>query len=111
MIKEITFIATCVRPSLSAAVQRGVDQVAVHPPNKFDRDLFGAHGFALAVIRAASEKLFGHGRDHAHSSLVALRLSLRKRIKMRDLRCSEQHRRRVWTGSHTCPASNASRCV
>src|SRR5882672_6345974 len=74
---------------LAAAMQCGVDQVAVHPPDKLDRNLLGTHGLAFTMIRAASEEFARHGRDHVRCSLVALRLSLRKRIEMSDLRGCE----------------------
>src|ERR1700674_4784461 len=74
---------------LAAAMKSGVDQVAVHSSDKLDWNFLGAHGLALAMIRAASELFLGHRRDHVRRSLVALRLSLRKRIQMRDLRGCE----------------------
>ena len=70
-------------------MESGVDQIAVHPPDKLDRNFLGADGLALAMIRAASEEFIRHGRNHVRRSLVALRLALRKRIEMRDLRGCE----------------------
>ena len=77
------------RPLLAATMKHGVDQVAVHPSDKLDWNLLGANGFAFAMIRAASKEFVRHGRNHVRRSLVALRLALRKRIEMRDLRGSE----------------------
>ena len=65
-------------------MQRRVDQIAVHPADKLDWNLLGTYGLALAMVRAASEKFVGHRFRHVHGSLVALRLSLRKRIEMRN---------------------------
>ena len=76
-------------PLFAAAMKSGVDQVAVHPPDELDWNLLGTHGLAFAMIRATPEKFLGHGRDHVRRSLVALRLPLRQRIEMRDLRRCE----------------------
>ena len=99
------------RSLLAAAMESRVDQVAIHPSDKLDRDFLGADGLALAMIRAASEEFLGHRRDHVRCSLVALRLPLRKRIEMRDFRGGEQHGRRVGAGCHARPATDAGRCV
>jgi hypothetical protein len=52
------------------------NQVAVHLSYELNGNFLRANSFALAVVRATPEKLIAHGRDHAQSAAIALRLSL-----------------------------------
>ena len=71
---------------LSAMVQGCVDEVAIHPADELDGDFLGANRLTLAVIGATAEDFLRHRGDHVQRALIALRLSLRKRVEVRDFR-------------------------
>src|SRR5258706_11290598 len=88
-------------------MKRCANQVAVHLSYELDGNFLGANSFALAVIRATPEKLIAHGRDHAQSTAITLRLSLRQRVEMSHLRGGEKHSSPIGTGSDACAAADA----
>ena len=62
---------------LLAAIMKGcANHVAVHLSYELDGDFLGTNSFALPMVRATPENFIGHGRDHAQSTAIALRLSL-----------------------------------
>src|ERR1035437_10961340 len=92
---------------LAAVMQCGVDEIAIHPADELDGNFLGTNRFAFAMVRATSKNFLRHSGDHTQGSLIALRLSLRKRVEVRDLRGSKQHRRGVGAGGHAGAASDA----
>ena len=58
------------------------NQIAVHLPDELQRYLFGTYRFTFAMIRAAAEEFVSHRDHHAEGPLVALRLTLRKRVQV-----------------------------
>src|SRR5262245_64300554 len=80
--------------------------VPIHAGYDFQFDVFGAHGFALADIRATAEHFLLGLRDHIESSLEAFRLSLRKHAEMADLGSGEQSRRGIGACSDTRSTSD-----
>src|SRR5258706_13400427 len=86
-------------------------QIAVHPADEFERYLLRTHYRALAMIRATAEALVRHRGHHAESPLVALRLTLRQRIQMSNLRGREKHRAGIGAGGDTRATADARRGV
>src|SRR5207245_10199192 len=82
------------------------DEIAIHPGDEIEGNLFRADGLALSVHRAAAEVLL-HDLDHSENPLVALRLALRKEPEMGDLGRREKLGCAVWTLGHTGTALNA----
>src|SRR5260370_41998724 len=90
------------------AMPCGANQVAVHPSDELKRYFLGAHRFTLAMIRAAAEEFGFHRGYHADGSLVALRLTLRKRVEVREFRGGEEHGSCVRTSSDASATADAS---
>ena len=76
-----------------AATKYRLKQIAVHLADELKRYLLWTHGFTLTMIRTATEVFIHHGDNHAKSPLIALRLSLRKGVKVPDFGRSEEHGR------------------
>jgi hypothetical protein len=76
-----------------AAAKYRLKQIAVHLANELKRYLLWTHRFTLTMIRTATEVFIHHGDNHAESPLIALRLTLRKGVKVPDFGGSEEHGR------------------
>src|SRR5580704_3813192 len=87
---------------------RCTNQVAVHPSDKLERYFLGAYGFALAMVGAAAEEFGCHRGSQADGSLVALRLTLGKRVEMGELGGGEEHCGSVRTGGDARATADAS---
>jgi len=59
-----------------------LNQIPVHLADKLKRYLLGAHGLALAMIRATTEVFIHHRDYHRKSPLITLGLTLRKGVKV-----------------------------
>jgi len=67
---------------LSMPVPGRSHQIAVHLPDEFQRYPFGTYGFTFPMVRTAAKQFVSHLGHHAQCSLVALRLTLRKRVQV-----------------------------
>src|SRR2546426_6681186 len=74
---------------LPAREARG-EEVAIQSRDEGEANLLGAHGFALADVRAAPEHLPVHRGHHVTHARVALGLPLRQEAEVRHLRGREQ---------------------
>jgi len=69
---------------LSVAAPYRSHQIAVHLPDELEGYPLGAYRFTFAMIRATAEPFVRHGDHHAEGPLVALGLTLRQRVEVRN---------------------------
>jgi hypothetical protein len=82
-------------------------QITVHLSDELKRYFFWAHGFALAMIRATAEVFVRHRDHHAEGPLVALGLTLRKRVEVGNFSGSEKHGGGIRARGDTCTTADA----
>src|SRR5712691_3039444 len=87
------------------------EQVAVQSRDEGEANLLGAHGFALARVRAAPEHLPVHRGHHVTRACGALGLPLRQEPEVRHLRGCEQHGGGVRARGDAGAAADARRRV
>src|ERR1700744_64908 len=95
------------RYDVVALLPASPDIVAVHRRNHFQRNFLWACGGALADIRAATEALRVHLRDHVDGAMVTFDRSLWKDAEMRNLCAGKERSRGIRTCSHARSAANA----
>jgi hypothetical protein len=90
-----------------AAAKYRLNQITVHLANELKRYLLGAHRFTLTMIRTAAEVFIHHCDNHAERPLIALGLTLRKRVKVPNFGRGEEHGRGIRAGSDTGSTADA----
>ena len=71
---------------LSVPVPERSNQIAIHLPDEFQGYLFGTHRLTFAMIGTAPKQFVSHRDHHAKGPLIALRLALRERVQVSNLR-------------------------
>src|SRR2546425_3017440 len=103
--------AWCLGPDGRRCSRRSLPErlhvIAVHPRDVRDWYLLGAHGLALALVRAHPETLGIHLIHHPDHAAVAFGLSLREPAEVRDFRRREEVRRSVLARRDTRAAADA----
>src|SRR3982074_2323740 len=85
--------------------------IPVKPGNKACADFGRAYGFTLVMVRTITEAEAVHASNHLDLAPSPLGLALRKQTEMRNFSADKEHRRRIRTSCHACPAADASRCL
>jgi hypothetical protein len=93
------------------AVPCRTNQVAVHRSDELERYFLGTRRFTLAMIRTTAEVFVCHGDHHAESPLIALRLTLRKRVEVGNFGGREKHGSSIRTGGDTSSAADAGSSI
>src|SRR5215831_18174003 len=86
-------------PRITALGPASFQIIAIHSCDHFELDLLWAHGFAFTNVRAASEEFLFYLFNHPQDPAVTLRLPLRQKGKMTDLRRGKEGGRSVRTSS------------
>src|SRR4029077_5327841 len=94
-----------------AAAKYRLNQITVHLANELKRYLLRAHRFTLTMIRTTAEVFIHHCDNHAERPLIALGLTLRKRVKVPNFGRGEEHGRGIRAGSDTGSTADACSCV